>query len=169
MCLYYIQCIWTFIYMYLHIYAPLCMHQYMLQVDRMEKQLQCLTDSAMSYKSSYSKSASQMAREAMEVGRHLFFFFVILWKAASSSSNGHTCSHFQPHWSTFTRFFSATFFYSFLWQIFLGHYFLDVVFWNTFVGHFFYTFLGHFFLIHLLGHVFTLFEDFLGTFYGTFF
>jgi len=37
-----------------------------LKVDRMEKQLQCLTDSAMSYKSSYSKSASQMAREAME-------------------------------------------------------------------------------------------------------
>merc|ERR1711971_747057 len=28
--------------------------------------MQCLTDSAMSYKSSYSKSASQMAREAME-------------------------------------------------------------------------------------------------------
>ena len=46
------------------------MHQYMLQVDRMEKQLQCLTDSAMSYKSSYSKSAAQMAREAMEVGKH---------------------------------------------------------------------------------------------------
>merc|ERR1712001_630470 len=37
-----------------------------LKVDRMEKQLQSLTDSAMSYKSSYSKSASQMAREAME-------------------------------------------------------------------------------------------------------
>merc|ERR1712183_869646 len=37
-----------------------------LKVDRMEKQLQCLTDSAMSYKSSYSKSAAQMAREAME-------------------------------------------------------------------------------------------------------
>ena len=54
------------------------MHLYMHQVDRMEKQLQCLTDSAMSYKSSYSKSAAQMAREAMEVGRHLFFFFVIL-------------------------------------------------------------------------------------------
>jgi len=37
-----------------------------LKVDRMEKQLQCLTDSAMSYKSIYSKSAAQMAREAME-------------------------------------------------------------------------------------------------------
>merc|ERR1712010_202621 len=37
-----------------------------LKVDRMEKQLQCLTASAMSYKSSYSKSAAQMAREAME-------------------------------------------------------------------------------------------------------
>merc|ERR1712010_345402 len=37
-----------------------------LKVDRMEKQLQSLTDSAMSYKSIYSKSAAQMAREAME-------------------------------------------------------------------------------------------------------
>merc|ERR1712037_649289 len=37
-----------------------------LKVDRMEKQLQSLTDTAMSYKSIYSKSASQMAREAME-------------------------------------------------------------------------------------------------------
>ena len=37
------------------------------QVDRMEKQLQHLTDSAMSYKSIYAKSAAQMAREAMEV------------------------------------------------------------------------------------------------------
>merc|ERR1711997_1324705 len=37
-----------------------------LKVDRMEKQLQCLTDSAMSYKSIYSKSTAQMAREAME-------------------------------------------------------------------------------------------------------
>merc|ERR1712010_209430 len=37
-----------------------------LKVDRMEKQLQCLTDSAMSYKSSYTKSAAQMAREALE-------------------------------------------------------------------------------------------------------
>ena len=33
----------------------------------MEKQLQHLTDSAMSYKSIYAKSAAQMAREAMEV------------------------------------------------------------------------------------------------------
>jgi len=38
-----------------------------LKVDRMEKQLQHLTDSAMSYKSIYAKSAAQMAREAMEV------------------------------------------------------------------------------------------------------
>merc|ERR1711934_341330 len=37
-----------------------------LKVDRMEKQLQSLTDSAMSYKSIYSKSTAQMAREAME-------------------------------------------------------------------------------------------------------
>merc|ERR1711899_130762 len=37
-----------------------------LKVDRMEKQLQNLTDSAMSYKSIYAKSAAQMAREAME-------------------------------------------------------------------------------------------------------
>jgi len=37
-----------------------------LKVDRMEKQLQHLTDSAMSYKSIYAKSAAQMAREAME-------------------------------------------------------------------------------------------------------
>merc|ERR1712183_1133671 len=37
-----------------------------LKVDRMEKQLQSLTDSAMSYKSIYAKSATQMAREAME-------------------------------------------------------------------------------------------------------
>merc|ERR1712142_502656 len=37
-----------------------------LKVDRMEKQLQHLTDSAMSYKSIYAKSAKQMAREAME-------------------------------------------------------------------------------------------------------
>ena len=52
------------------------MHLYMHQVDRMEKHLQCLTDSAMSYKSSYSKSAAQMAREAIEVGRHFFLSFV---------------------------------------------------------------------------------------------
>merc|ERR1711936_95358 len=37
-----------------------------LKVDRMEKQLQSLTDTAMSYKSIYAKSAHQMAREAME-------------------------------------------------------------------------------------------------------
>ena len=37
------------------------------QVDRMEKQLQHVTDSAMSYKSIYTKSAAQMAREALEV------------------------------------------------------------------------------------------------------
>jgi len=37
-----------------------------LKVDRMEKQLQHLTDSAMSYKSIYAKSAAQMAKEAME-------------------------------------------------------------------------------------------------------
>merc|ERR1712045_920037 len=37
-----------------------------LKVDRMEKQLQSLTDTAMSYKSIYAKSAAQMAREAME-------------------------------------------------------------------------------------------------------
>merc|ERR1712142_1458000 len=37
-----------------------------LKVDRMEKQLQHLTDSAMSHKSTYAKSAAQMAREAME-------------------------------------------------------------------------------------------------------
>merc|ERR1712072_321383 len=37
-----------------------------LKVDRMEKQLQSLTDSAMSYKSIYTKSAAQMAREALE-------------------------------------------------------------------------------------------------------
>ena len=40
------------------------------QVDRMEKQLQHLTDSAMSYKSIYAKSAAQMAREAMEVTQY---------------------------------------------------------------------------------------------------
>merc|ERR1711953_48417 len=37
-----------------------------LKVDRMEKQLQHVTDSAMSYKSIYTKSAAQMAREALE-------------------------------------------------------------------------------------------------------
>merc|ERR1712080_653037 len=37
-----------------------------LKVDRMEKQLQSVTDSAMSYKSIYAKSAKQMAKEAME-------------------------------------------------------------------------------------------------------
>merc|ERR1712112_705268 len=37
-----------------------------LKVDRMEKHLQSVTDSAMSYKSIYAKSAKQMAREAME-------------------------------------------------------------------------------------------------------
>merc|ERR1711934_907334 len=37
-----------------------------LKVDRMEKQLQHVTDSAMSYKSIYTKSAAQMAREAVE-------------------------------------------------------------------------------------------------------
>merc|ERR1712128_3707 len=37
-----------------------------LKVDRMEKQLQFLTDSAMSYKSTYAMSARQMAKEAME-------------------------------------------------------------------------------------------------------
>jgi len=41
-----------------------------LKVDRMEKQLQHLTDSAMSYKSIYAKSAAQMAREAMEVTQY---------------------------------------------------------------------------------------------------
>ena len=48
------------------------------QVDRMEKQLQCLTDSAMSYKSIYSKSAAQMAREAMEAGDVFCIFFCLL-------------------------------------------------------------------------------------------
>ena len=51
------------------------MIQFLRQVDRMEKQLQCLTDSAMSYKSIYSKSAAQMAREAMEV-RNFFLSFL---------------------------------------------------------------------------------------------
>merc|ERR1712001_713778 len=37
-----------------------------LKVARMEKQLQHVTDSAMSYKSIYTKSAAQMAREALE-------------------------------------------------------------------------------------------------------
>merc|ERR1712012_326747 len=37
-----------------------------LKVDRMEKQLQSVTDSAMAYKSIYAKSAKQMAKEAME-------------------------------------------------------------------------------------------------------
>merc|ERR1712051_629177 len=37
-----------------------------LKVDRMEKQLQHVTDSAMTYKSIYTKSAAQMAREALE-------------------------------------------------------------------------------------------------------
>merc|ERR1712045_583630 len=37
-----------------------------LKVDRMEKQLQHVTDSAMSYKSIYTKSAAQMARKALE-------------------------------------------------------------------------------------------------------
>jgi len=36
-----------------------------LKVDRMEKELSALTSSAMSYKSMYAKSASQMASEAM--------------------------------------------------------------------------------------------------------
>ena len=52
----------------MHLYVCTLTLQYMLQVDRMEKQLQSLTDTAMSYKSIYSKSAAQMAREAMEVG-----------------------------------------------------------------------------------------------------
>ena len=36
-----------------------------LKMDRMEKELNALTSSAMSYKSSYAKSASQLASEAM--------------------------------------------------------------------------------------------------------
>eukprot|EP00092_Neocalanus_flemingeri_P000436 GFUD01000465.1.p1 GENE.GFUD01000465.1~~GFUD01000465.1.p1 ORF type:complete len:276 (+),score=76.99 GFUD01000465.1:129-956(+) len=36
------------------------------KVDRMQKELSALTSSAMSYKSIYAKSASQMAKEAME-------------------------------------------------------------------------------------------------------
>ena len=36
-----------------------------LKIERMEKELSALTSSAMSYKSLYSKSASQMAAEAM--------------------------------------------------------------------------------------------------------
>ena len=49
----------------------------MHQVDRMEKQLQSLTDSAMSYKSIYAKSAHQMAREAMEVKTFPLFFVIL--------------------------------------------------------------------------------------------
>jgi len=37
-----------------------------LKVERMEKELHRVTDAAMSYKSLYAKSASQMAREAIE-------------------------------------------------------------------------------------------------------
>jgi hypothetical protein len=37
-----------------------------IKVERLEKELTRLTESAMSYKSIYSKSASQMAKEAME-------------------------------------------------------------------------------------------------------
>jgi uncharacterized protein YvpB len=36
-----------------------------LKLERMEKELSALTSSAMSYKSMYAKSASQMAAEAM--------------------------------------------------------------------------------------------------------
>jgi len=37
-----------------------------LKVDRLEKELSRVTDAAMSYKSMWTKSASQMAREAIE-------------------------------------------------------------------------------------------------------
>ena len=37
-----------------------------LKVERMEKELDRVTDAAMAYKSVWTKSASQMAREAME-------------------------------------------------------------------------------------------------------
>lgn len=37
-----------------------------LKIEKMEKELQALTSSAMKYKSMYSKSAAQMAKEAME-------------------------------------------------------------------------------------------------------
>jgi len=37
-----------------------------LKVERMEKELSALTSAAMSYKSIYSKSAAQLAKEAME-------------------------------------------------------------------------------------------------------
>jgi len=37
-----------------------------LRIDRMEKELESLTVSAMKYKSLYTKSAAQMAKEAME-------------------------------------------------------------------------------------------------------
>ena len=36
-----------------------------LKIERMEKEVDALTSSAMSYKSMYAKSASQMAAEAM--------------------------------------------------------------------------------------------------------
>ena len=65
-------------YMHLHVYAmyivsPLFAFLFKHQVDRMEKQLQSVTDSAMSYKSIYAKSAKQMAREAMEVEIYIPF------------------------------------------------------------------------------------------------
>merc|ERR1712107_675295 len=37
-----------------------------LKIEKMEKELHALTTSAMKYKSMYSKSAAQMAKEAME-------------------------------------------------------------------------------------------------------
>lgn len=46
--------------------ARAAMSQGQLKIDRMEKELAAITASAMKYKSIYSKSAHQMAKEAME-------------------------------------------------------------------------------------------------------
>jgi len=45
--------------------ARAALSQGKLKIDRMEKELESITSSAMKYKSIYSKSASQMAKEAM--------------------------------------------------------------------------------------------------------
>merc|ERR1719369_297413 len=45
--------------------ARAALSQGKLKIDRMEKELESITSSAMKYQSIYSKSASQMAKEAM--------------------------------------------------------------------------------------------------------
>ena len=46
--------------------AKAALAQGQLKIDRMEKELTAITQSAMKYQSMYSKSAAQMAKEAME-------------------------------------------------------------------------------------------------------